>query len=432
MTTSRPLTIGLSFDRPSPNIYKAVETVRALGHWPVLITDAALRKTAAPIAPPDTETLYIKDLGAPIDAAAAIVKEVARHVVPLDHWINIVDRLTDVFLYSLQQLGLSFEFLEPYTAARVKPLARLGMSEMGMSRMRFAVHMLEDDPIPRGFQFPFIVKPITGSGSHGVARIRDERQWKGYLKLMRKLRPRSYFEVEGFYPGFQVLVEEDLQGVECEVDGYIHEGKARICALGFKLCDEWGVGFREIGGVNWYPGLLGDHDARMARWTQQVLDSLGFHTGTFHIEGMMRDDGGMELIEVNPRPGGGGVTAIVQLLSGVDLVSECIRLWLGMAPSREPARTQIHTVAYGVVQPERRGKVTQVAPAGRVPVPMTRGVALWRPYASVGDKVDPEGREHYLGEVHIANHPLPKRHEVKDMVRGLYDWMSTRGLVEIK
>ena len=45
------------------------------------------------------------------------------------------------------------------------------------------------------------------------------------------------------------------------------------------------------------------------------LRRLEFHTGTFHIEAFVKDKE-IDLIEVNPRPGGGGVIEMNEHLSG--------------------------------------------------------------------------------------------------------------------
>ena len=144
--------------------------------------------------------------------------------------------------------------------------------------------------------------------------------------------------ISGFKPGRQILVEEVLSGQEYQLDGFVHDNKVQFCALGVKTAVDGGYGFREVQGMLYRPPGLKDsraHDFRPMKWCEHVLEALQFKNGTFHIEVKVNGPD-IRLLEVNPRPGGGANVPAIRLLSGVDLNSECLRLWMNLPRSSTP------------------------------------------------------------------------------------------------
>src|SRR5262249_38194057 len=94
------------------------------------------------------------------------------------------------------------------------------------------------------------------------------------------------------------------------------------------------------------------------------------------------------LLEVNPRPGGGGNVAAIRRLSGVDLHEEFVRLWLGRAGPLPRAEPTARTLCYGVGYPSQKGFIEWIRPAGALE---------WTPLVTTGDPIDTDGGEQYLG-----------------------------------
>src|SRR5260370_22588547 len=95
---------------------------------------------------------------------------------------------------------------------------------------------------------------------------------------------------------------------------------------------------------------IGDYrelDDRMMRWTGEICWAIELKNGTFHIEGIIGSSA-IELIEINPRPGGSEVVPIVESISGVDLALQTVRLWLGRSPSQYPQAKARRSVMYAI------------------------------------------------------------------------------------
>src|SRR5579862_31705 len=334
--------VGLVHDKLNEPLRFMVRFIRELGFRPVLLTDVcrkALHEHFYSKEDIDDLAIVVPKLNVPGIAVPSILVELKRRSINLEHCINVRDPLSDTFLILMDRLGITFPFLEAYRTCRVKPIARTMLHKKNLTRGQFAVHSITNPERPTSMSLPLVSKPITGSGSHGVALVETENDWLLSLQAAHARRGPDDFSIAGFRPRSQVLLESRYYGTEYEIDGYRFQGATTICALGFKHHNFSEIGVREMGGQTYYPGNIPAYesaDLRLVKWVHEILDALNYETGVFHVEAMAKGDH-IELIEVNPRFGGGGVTEIVHQLSGVDLIAECVRLWLGLKPDRVPA-----------------------------------------------------------------------------------------------
>src|SRR5262249_33983382 len=194
-------------------------------------------------------------------------------------------------------------------------------------------------------------------------------------------------------------------------------------------------GFREIGGMQYRPFSIpgyADMDRRIVDWADAVCRALEFRSGTFHLEGMLTSNA-IELVELNPRPGGSEVVRIVEAVSGVNLSRETPRLWLEAPPTQFPATTATHSTLYTIVYPPGPAKIRAIEPEKHVEMNLLgASEARWLPEKSLqaGSSVGEAKGEEYLGEVHVPNYTPTDTAALRLDVERLAKWAMDGHLID--
>nr|WP_317633476.1 ATP-grasp domain-containing protein [Streptomyces sp. HUAS 15-9] len=147
-----------------------------------------------------------------------------------------------------------------------------------------------------------VVKPVMGSGSLGVRKIRSVAEVDEVWDWL------SSFGIGTF------MVEELLEGREVSVETFSYRGEHHVLAVTGK---ETGGGVVELGHV--VPAPLGMADQRaVADFTAAVLDTVGVAEGTAHTE-LILTAAGPRVVESHARCGGDRITKLVELSTGIDM-----------------------------------------------------------------------------------------------------------------
>ncbi|MFG3101438.1 ATP-grasp domain-containing protein [Streptomyces sp. NPDC048182] len=185
----------------------------------------------------------------------------------------------------------------------------------------------------RALGYPVVAKPTTGSGSVGVRLCPGpdslHRHVTGLLAAATDERGRPVPR--------RALVERYVDGPEYSVETFDTTPVAVVAKhLGpAPHFVETGHDFPAD-----VPGAL---TAALADAALAALAALGLGWGAAHTELRVGPDGPV-VIEVNPRPAGGMIPALVRLGSGFDLVSATVARAVGRSPdlrARPRARTAI-------------------------------------------------------------------------------------------
>lgn len=173
---------------------------------------------------------------------------------------------------------------------------------------------------------PVVVKAVSGSGSIGVklcATLEEVAAHAAYL-LSR------HSDERGRAVPRHILVESLLEGPEYSVETF---GQA-VVGVTRKYLGQL-PDFVEIG--HDFPAELSPADTEaIHRVARQSLFALGLGWGAAHIELRLTADG-PHIIEVNPRLAGGYIPELVRIATGVDLISEAVRLVAGGEPDLKPS-----------------------------------------------------------------------------------------------
>lgn len=161
--------------------------------------------------------------------------------------------------------------------------------------------------------FPLIVKPVVGSGSTGVRLCFTQDQVQNHVdELLQQGCPDG------------VLIEEFVEGPEFSVETIGNH----VLGITKKHLGDLPY-FVEIG--HDFPAILPQQVAAAIEDTvRTALAALRLAWGPAHTE-LRLTKRGPTIIEVNPRMGGDMIPELVRLSTGIDVVSQTIRLVTGHA-----------------------------------------------------------------------------------------------------
>lgn len=289
------------------------ERLRSLGRRPVLVSadPADINRDAC-----DAHVIVDWDLASLDD----LVDSVERAAISPSAIVNLVDSLVGWQARAARHYGIpggepGREILASKTAVR-SALRRLGFSAIGFVGGRvdeLSVHDVES--------FPVIVKPASDSGgSYLVRKASDVDELVSHIGDIERLCG----------PDFDLIVEEYIDGVEFSVDGPVLDGRFHGL-FGVEKPDQ--DEFRHhSSGLRISPPPSEATVEAIAGLTAGVSSFCSEHALSglwFHIEGRVRFDGTWEVVEINPRPGGGMYPSAISRSCGIDPVDFMLRAALG-------------------------------------------------------------------------------------------------------
>ncbi len=209
--------------------------------------------------------------------------------------------------------------------------------EAGIPSPRFfRVKAAEDlDAAAAHVGFPAVLKPISGFSSIATYLVTDfEMLSARYHQTINDVM--GHLKTEGVHSdddsemvwgkGFDMTLEEYLDGEEFDVDMLLSEGEAVYAAVTRDLTEP---NHLKEAGSQMPPDFPQEKQDEMIAFTQVVLRALEFTDGSFHVE-LKYTSNGPRLIEVNARIGGGPIFYFNEHVWGVDLVEQYLLTRLGV------------------------------------------------------------------------------------------------------
>ena len=151
---------------------------------------------------------------------------------------------------------------------------------------------------------PVVLKPVGLSGSRGVIRANDAREFETAFERIRALLARPQIRAARAGLEDEILVEEYVDGREFALEGVMTGGVLQVFALFDKPDPLDGPFFEETIYVT--PSRLTPHfQARVAETIQQAAAALGLGHGPIHAECRVTPGGTIYVLEAAARPIGG-------------------------------------------------------------------------------------------------------------------------------
>ncbi|MGO1069416.1 ATP-grasp domain-containing protein [Lysobacter sp. CA199] len=235
---------------------------------------------------------------------------------------------------------------------RRKDLMRAWLREAGVPMPRFAVVDDADAAPTSPIGYPCIVKPADDNGSVGIHRADDDA---GFRRAVAAVLATGMSK-RGFRLAGKALVEEFLLGVEMSAEAvWTPDGWA---ILGLSARRNAGpIGATEIS-LTFPADVSADASAEIHRAVHAWLDASGLNVGGAHVEFRLGAHG-PQLLEINPRLAGSGLTELVRIASDFDPVAYVIAQAVGdayplpacpLAPARAATLEFLHSERQGTLR----------------------------------------------------------------------------------
>lgn len=333
----------------------------AAGHritW--IVHDLSAYGLSPAALPPDVAPVTGVDTGDPAAVAAAAIA--IHQALPVDACLTTSEGHLPATAAAAAALGLRHEPPEQIARLRDKAAVRTALSGTGVPQppWRQAAAPGELDAALKTTGLPAVVKPVDGSGSIGVAVVRDRASAQaalhdvlGRMTFGRRLPSARRALIERFMPGELVSVES-----------FSRDGRHVPLAVTRKTTGGL-TGAVELGGalLPATPGTLADSEyAGAVAVAVDALTALEFRDGASHIE-IIVGPGGPWLVEVNGRIAGGPIPAALDLVLDQPVLPALIDLHL--SPSR-PLPRPVAAAAVGALTSPISGRLTVFEPSALV------------------------------------------------------------------
>ncbi|MDT7543409.1 MAG: hypothetical protein QOE33_3313 [Acidobacteriota bacterium] len=304
----------------------------AQGLRPILLSEDPSRYTYAAEDQLDTLRVDTSDVAEVIDACRRLAGE-GR--------LSGVTSSSEYYVATAATVARRFDLPGPHAVSirdcRDKLKQRQKLQRAGVPIPRFSPALSVRMAVNRAKELglPVVVKIVSGSGSIGVRLCATLEEVAAHAEHLL----RQSNDERGRPLSRHILIESLLEGPEYSVETF---GQAVVGVtrkyLG-PLPD-----FVEIG--HDFPADLSRADTEaFHRIARQSLFALGLGWGGAHIELRFTSDG-PHIIEVNPRLAGGYIPELVRLASGVDLISETIRLVTGREPDLKVSSSAFASIRF--------------------------------------------------------------------------------------
>jgi ATP-grasp domain len=244
--------------------------------------------------------------------------------------------------------------VEAVLRTRFKDLTRAALAGTPWA-VRYAAGSLDDRPAESPVGYPCVVKPPDEAASVGVRICPDRRAFTDALARLRGIAGRR--SGRGYQRMREFLVEELLTGPEYSAELVWSAARQDWRLIGYTAkitsaapaCIELGHLFPHR-----FPPV---QEAGITASLAGCLRQLGLRDTLAHVEFRL-DDGQVRLIEVNPRPAGGPIPALVRAVTGTGLADLHVAAHLGDADAVLDAMTCAGYAGAAFLVPGRPGRVT--------------------------------------------------------------------------
>ena len=234
--------------------------------------------------------------------------------------VLLTAKITDTF----NMIGIPFPIAQK---ARNKFLFREFCEANGIRAPRhFLLKSSEDcKQAAQALTFPLVIKPAYGASSAYVVKVEDEEDLYNTFEYIQK---NISTDIESaLVNGFDILVEEYIDGDEVDIDILLQNGKIKFYSItdNFQTREPF---FVETGDA--IPSSLPPWEQKqLVELAEEVLEKLEIQTGCIHFEAKATKTGPVP-IEVNLRMGGDYVYSFIRESWGVDMIENAVKIACGI------------------------------------------------------------------------------------------------------
>ena len=250
------------------------------------------------------------------DEAASLRSIVdAMRSTPPDGVIAVGDRPVTIAARVNEAFGLPGNPTSAALASRNKLESRRMFESAGMLVPAFRPVSVNWNPaeISLSLRFPVVVKPLAMSGSRGVIRANNAREFVNAFTRLRTLLEQTDVRAERETAHETLLIESFIPGREYALEGVLTDGRLQLFAIFDKPDALDGPFFEET--IYVAPSRAAeDLQSQIVSTVAAGASALGLRNGPLHAECRVNDRG-VYVLEIAARPIGGLCSKALRLVS---------------------------------------------------------------------------------------------------------------------
>lgn len=301
-----------------------------LGYSSILLTKRKRFLCRTEGFPPDTRIFFVDHIDE--ETIRETIVSLQQEEYQLQAVISFVDPFISVAAALSNEFCQSDMSVEAFKLIEDKSLTRKAMVENPAS---IQYEVFQQAPSRSAGSYPKVLKRTVSSGSKDVFLVENEDQLNS---VIRKLSPR--------HTSSGLIIEEYMEGPQYNIELFVCRGIPIIAAI---VQQEITYDLTFI--VTGYAVCLNmEQKAYKELWVaiMEIIRDIGLHHGTCHME-VRQTDSGWKLIEINPRISGGAMNQMVEEATGINIVEETIKMYVGKEPDlirkrKQPVYTSYITI----------------------------------------------------------------------------------------
>ena len=240
---------------------------------------------------------------------------------PPDGVIAVGDRPVTIAARVHEAFGLPGNPTAAARASRNKLESRRMLEATGLPVPVFRPVSISEDPTEIGLsvRYPVVLKPLAMSGSRGVIRADNAREFVSVFSRLRALLDQSDVRAERENAHDTLLIESFIPGREYAVEGVLTDGRLQLLAIFDKPDPLDGPFFEET--IYVAPSREPEHvQSQIVSTVVAGASAIGLRNGPLHAECRVNERG-VYVLEIAARPIGGLCSKALRFVSSRGEVS---------------------------------------------------------------------------------------------------------------
>lgn len=171
------------------------------------------------------------------------------------------------------------------------------------------------------FNGPVIVKPTDSAGSKGVTKVEEKDKLKDAINYALKFSHSNEFIIEDFL---------EKVGDSSDCDSFSIDGKLKFVSFSAQKFDENCENPYTPAAFTWPASISKIHQEELTNEIQRLLTLLNMKSSIYNIETRECTNGKAYIMECSPRGGGNRLAEMVRYMTGVDMITNIVKVALGM------------------------------------------------------------------------------------------------------
>lgn len=167
---------------------------------------------------------------------------------------------------------------------------------------------------------PVIVKPVDSAGSKGVIKVEKIEELEKAILYAVKFSPSKTFIIEEFL---------ESKGCSSDSDCFSVDGKMEVVTFSAQRFDKNSPNPYTPSAYSWPSTISLENQNYLKEELQRLVSLLNLKSSIYNIEVRETVDNRAYIMEVSPRGGGNRLSEMVRYSTGIDLISNAVKVALG-------------------------------------------------------------------------------------------------------